>query len=202
MSNPANEALLIFVKNPELGKVKTRLAETIGNKKALEVYQKLLGLTQKAVDPLEVDCQVWYSSFIDETDRWPNTKYGKCLQKGEGLGARMQEAFRQNFENGKQKVVIIGSDCAELTTDTIHRAYTLLDQQEVVVGPSQDGGYYLLGMSTFYPQLFEQKEWSTSSVCSQTVRQLQEENISYQLLPELNDIDTESDLRQSQVSWI
>ena len=200
MTDSTPNTLLIFVKNPREGRVKTRLAATIGDSRAVEIYKELLAITKSVADGVEANRQVWYSDFIDEDDLWSHGDYEKHLQQGKGLGKRMKEAFRKAFESEKQKVVIIGSDCAELTSDTIHQAYHLLEEEEVVVGPSQDGGYYLLGMSSFYPQLFEQKDWSTSSVCSQTISQLKAEGIPYRLLPERNDIDTELDLQQSRLS--
>jgi rSAM/selenodomain-associated transferase 2/rSAM/selenodomain-associated transferase 1 len=193
----ANSTLIIFVKNPEKGKVKTRLAKTIGAEKALEVYQKLLQITKSIVDPLSVHKQVWYSRFVDEDDLWSEGGYEKHPQEGENLGKRMQHAFEQAFTGGHQKVVIIGSDCSSLETDILREAFDQLDDHDVVIGPANDGGYYLLGMSEFYPSLFEGKTWSTSSVFESTIRQVENLNISYHLLPTLNDIDTEADLRAS-----
>ena len=194
------KVLLIFVKNPRQGKVKTRLAKTIGEARALEIYRELLAITKSAADPLEVARQVWYSDYIDEDDLWPGEAYEKRLQEGESLGMRMQEAFRQAFAAGFERAVIIGSDCPGLSAGLLRRAYDLLKETSVVIGPSQDGGYYLLGMSEYYPRLFEQKEWSTASVCAQTQRQLRKKNIPWRMLPELNDIDTEADLQQSCLS--
>lgn len=190
--------LLIFVKNPEAGKVKTRLARAVGDDKALAVYQKLLKITKAVTDRLEVSRQVWYSRFVAKKDLWSDGPYVKKLQRGKKLGGRMKEAFRQSFNDGFGRVVIIGSDCAELNASVLRQAFQALVNHDVVIGPSQDGGYYLLGMTQFYPSLFEDKKWGTSTVCRQTVDQLEEMNASYHLLPMLNDIDTLEDLNHSQ----
>lgn len=194
----AGQTLLIFIKNPEKGKVKTRLAETAGEGKALEIYQKLLEITKSVTDPLSVDREVWYSRFIDKDDLWSGGRYEKKLQRGADLGTRMKTAFREAFARGSGRVVIIGSDCPGLRASILRQAFRLLDSHKVVVGPARDGGYYLLGMAEFFPALFEQKGWSTPAVCGQTIRQLRKMDVSYRLLTELNDIDTQQDLDQSQ----
>lgn len=197
---PAEKLLLIFIKNPEKGKVKTRLAETIDDKKALEVYHRLLSITKRETVSLNSDRQVWYSRYVDKDDIWENGEYEKRLQKGRNLGERMREAFRQAFVDGYEKAVIIGSDCAELTREIIQRAFSKLEDSDVVIGPSEDGGYYLLGMKSFHPELFADIEWSTSSVFTQTVKRAENLGLSLHVLLMLNDIDTEEDLDQSAVN--
>jgi rSAM/selenodomain-associated transferase 1 len=199
MNNTSENVLLIFIKNPEQGKVKTRLAETVGAEKALEVYQKLLAITRKVTQPLDCDRQVWYSNFIDKEDCWERSEYEKRLQSGENLGARMKEAFRQVFEDGYEKAIIIGSDCAELKSLIIEKAFRELYTTELVIGPSEDGGYYLLGMSSFYPDLFDDIKWSAPTVFENTIGRIESLNLSLQLMPVLNDIDTEQDLAQSDI---
>lgn len=199
MVHSSEECLLIFAKNPERGKVKTRLAETIGEQQALGIYKQLLRITKSAADQLKVTRQVWYSNYIDDDDQWSGSDYQKRLQEGEGLGVRMQKAFDQAFADGFSKVAVIGTDCAAITSQILKQAFEQLEEYPVVIGPSQDGGYYLIGMSNFYPELFEQKKWSTPSVFKQTVYQLEKAHIPYQLLPALNDIDTESDLQASGI---
>ncbi|SHG26185.1 hypothetical protein SAMN05443144_1236 [Fodinibius roseus] len=190
--------LLIFIKNPERGKVKTRLAETAGDDTALEVYQKLLRITQSVTDQMNIHREVWYSRFIEQNDIWSGGQYKKKRQRGKDLGGRMKLAFREAFARGSGRVVIIGSDCPGLRPPILRQAFRLLRDHKVVVGPARDGGYYLLGMKEFYPALFDRKKWSTSAVCEQTIQQLDEMKVSYRILPELNDIDTQQDLDQSK----
>lgn len=195
--NNSNNVLLIFVKNPKLGEVKTRLAETVGDEKALEIYQRLLNLTRDITDGLECDRQLWYSGFIDKNDQWDESLYDKKLQRGSGLGERMKNAFREAFDEGYERAVIIGSDCAQLRRENIEMAFAALVDHDIVIGPSKDGGYYLLGMGTLYPQLFDDKEWSTDSVYNETVDQIKGLGLSFKRLPLLNDIDTERDMIES-----
>ncbi|HKK46628.1 MAG TPA: TIGR04282 family arsenosugar biosynthesis glycosyltransferase [Balneolaceae bacterium] len=189
--------LLIFVKNPEEGEVKTRLAETIGDRRALNVYQRLLSITREISDQLTCSRQVWYSKFIPAAGFWDTGNYTKHLQKGSNLGERMKNAFSEAFAGGYHKAVIIGSDCADLKQQIIEVAFDLLDDNDVVIGPSKDGGYYLLGMSQLYSGLFENISWSTAAVFEQTSKIADQLGLSRALLPVLNDIDTEEDLRKA-----
>ena len=188
------EKLLIFVKNEEAGKTKTRLAASIGDQKALQVYRKLLKWTFKQTFGLNVNKEVWYSGFVADEDIWSEGDYSKRVQTGADLGERMSHAFRNSFEDeGFNKVVVIGSDCAELTSDIIQKAYEALDKHEFVIGPAEDGGYYLLGMRNFYPEIFEEIEWSTDSVFGETVEKINEIGVSFATLEQLNDVDTIED---------
>ena len=189
------KALLIFTRNPELGKVKTRLATTIGDAAALKVYQKLLEHTVDITQPLKVDKFVFYSEQIQENDHWDTTIYSKELQKGVDLGERMHHAFELLFKKGYRQIVIIGSDIFELTTKNIQEAFTGLDTANFVVGPALDGGYYLLGMNTLNKSLFEHKKWGTSTVLKATLKNLAHEKVA--LLATKNDIDTYDDLKKS-----
>lgn len=187
------DLLIIFVKNPERGKVKTRLAEAVGKDEALAIYRFLLQLTREATQPLDMDRQVWYSGFIPENDAWSRDGFEQRRQKGDDLGERMYGAFREAFEAGFQKVVIIGSDCAQMSPKLIMEAFERLGDRDVVIGPSEDGGYYLLGMSRLIPELFEGKTWSSERVYRQTLSDVGRLNLTLATLPVLNDIDTKED---------
>lgn len=144
-----NYALIIVIKNPILGKIKTRLAATIGNVAALKVYKKLLTHTQKISLLNNADKFLFYANFLQKEDKWLNDKFIKQLQKGNGLGVRMYNAFVSTFSNKCKKAIIIGSNCIDLNAAVIEGAYLLLDDSDVVIGPAKDGGYYLLGMKNF-----------------------------------------------------
>lgn len=202
--------LLIFVKNPQKGKVKTRLAKTVGNKKAYETYLKLLNFTIEVAGKVDAKKQIWYSSFIDHEDGFGSqpsdrfkrsdgsaSDFDKKLQRGKNLGERMFNAFQDGFEEQFEKIVIIGSDCPGITPGIIENAFKALDQKEVVIGPSEDGGYYLLGLRKLIPGIFENIPWSTEQVFSETTGVLNNEKKDYKLLPILNDIDTAEDLQNS-----
>jgi len=190
------EALIIFAKKPELGKVKTRLAATIGNEQTLFIYQKLIEHTITVTKELSVDKIVFYSDSIVEKDNWDSGIYQKKLQSGNDLGDRMKNAFKSSFTAGYEKVVIIGTDCFELNETLINKAFERLNNYDAVIGPAKDGGYYLLGLKNFNPSLFENIEWSTDKVLKQTIEFSKQLNLSVFLLPELSDIDREDDLKK------
>jgi uncharacterized protein len=192
----SKEALLIFTKNPEAGKVKTRLAATLGDEAALSIYRQLLLHTVSATEYLPVDKFVFYSNHIGQKDYWSDKNYYKLLQEGNDLGERMKNAFVAAFQKGYNKVVIIGTDCPDLNASVIMNAYVYLEDHDIVIGPAIDGGYYLLGMKKLYPRLFEKIDWSTGKVLAQTLKICESSNLSTFLLPELSDIDDENDLKK------
>ncbi len=189
------EVLLIFAKNVQYGKVKTRLAATIGNQKALSVYRRLVAHTVSITSKLKIDKIVFYSDSIIDKDEWGNNIYQKKLQSGKDLGERMKNAFKSSFTAGYQKVIIIGTDCFELNEGLINMAFERLNDDDIVLGPAKDGGYYLLGMKKFHPSLFENIEWSSEKVLKQTLTSAMRLNLSVFLLPPLSDIDREADLK-------
>ncbi len=188
------QLLMIFAENPEIGKVKTRLAESIGAEKALMIYLKLLEHTHAVADKVFADKAIFYSSKVQEFDILDYYKFPKFLQKGEDHGERMEGAFGQAFAQDYEKVILIGSDCFELSTELIEDAFEALDHHNVVLGPAQDGGYYLLGMDRHYPHLFKEKNWKSSDVLLDTLLDLKKLKLSYQLMPTLHDVEEEKDL--------
>jgi hypothetical protein len=193
-----SELLMIFVKNPVAGKVKTRLAKTIGPEKAMEVYQHLIDHTRAVTESLPVDKAVFYSDEIDTTDAWTSSLFQKFDQEGSDLGKRMYNAFKLGFGKAYRKIVVIGSDTFDITSEIISESFQLLERNNFVLGPSHDGGYYLLGMSAMHAQLFRNKKWSSENVLHDTLVDIRNMNGSYHLLPELVDVDTEEDLLISQ----
>jgi hypothetical protein len=198
-ANHLNTALIIFVRPPELGKVKTRLAKTIGDVRALAIYKLLLNHTQQITQPLNFQKFIYYVDHVVDYDLWNHPGYTKRKQSGNDLGEKMQHAFNELFEQGFKKVLIIGSDCYQLQTPIIEEAVNLLNTNGAVLGPTHDGGYFLLGMNEFHAQLFENKTWSTDQVLNETVSDLKSSNISYSLLNTLCDVDEEADLALSGI---
>jgi rSAM/selenodomain-associated transferase 1 len=196
MLGPVNSGnyLLIFARNPELGKVKTRLAKSVGENKALEIYHKLLQKTKDIA--LKVSCfrVVCYSNFVDFNDLFDPTYFYKDEQYGQDLGQRMNNAISSSFEEGAERVVVIGSDCYELSAIIIQSAFDALNSKDVVLGPAEDGGYYLIGMKSSNLALFENKEWGSSNVLLDTLLSIKEVGLSCELLETLNDVDTIDDL--------
>ena len=184
--------LLIFTRNSELGKVKTRLAKTVGDETALKIYIFLLQKTREVSLKVSSDKAIYYSVKIRENDIWDANSYQKHLQMGDDLGVRMQHSFQNSFKDGYQKVVIIGSDLYDLTPEIIENSFTQLDTSDVVLGPAKDGGYYLLGMKKLHPTIFQNKEWGTATVLKETLEDLKDKKVS--LLEELNDVDVYEDI--------
>ena len=191
------ELLLLFVRNPELGKVKTRLAAAIGPEKALDIYIRLLRHTRQITQNLPVQKLVYYADWVAENDIWPKEQYEKRLQPPGDLGEKMEAAFAAAFAEGYTSVVIIGSDCLQLTPAILQQAYMELVRHDVVIGPALDGGYYLLGMKQLHRALFRNKRWSTEHVFPDTLQDIRTLQLSYALLPRLSDVDHVEDLDAS-----
>lgn len=187
-------ALIIFVRNPILGKVKTRLAKTVGDDRALEIYNKLLQHTKEVTQELACDKFIFYADHINKNDIWPDAIYKKKLQDGNDLGNRMEHAFATLFKLGYAQIGIIGSDCFELTTENLQRAFIELKSNTIVIGPSKDGGYYFLGMRKLCLPLFKNKQWSTKHVFNETMVDVHNLNCSFSWLPTLRDVDEEKDV--------
>ena len=189
-----NNLIIVFVRSPELGKVKTRLARSIGDQSALNIYKILLKHTAAVLRDLSFDKVVYFSEKIDNNDLWENSLFEKKLQKGADLGERMHHAFDTAFNKGYKKVLIIGSDLFDLTSSIITSAFEALETYDISIGPSLDGGYYLLGMKKLQPEVFKNKKLGTDSVLEHTLQDLKKQKIK--LLKALNDIDTLEDLQQ------
>lgn len=179
-----------------LGKVKTRLAKDIGDKAALEIYKFLLSHTFQITKNLPLDKRVYYSEAIPEGDIWKEDIFQKKLQHGEDLGKKMQNAFAEGFKDGYQNIIIIGSDLYDLSAEDLSQAFASLQENNFVLGPAKDGGYYLLGMTTFKSEIFSNKKWSTSTVLPDTLKDLQNESLK--LLAVRNDVDTFEDIREQE----
>ncbi|NBC57814.1 MAG: DUF2064 domain-containing protein [Bacteroidetes bacterium] len=187
-----NNCLIIFTRKPEKGKVKTRLAQGIGDEKALEVYKFLLQHTAKVTSKVNATKQVYYTNEIVKNDVWDNEIFDKKVQIEGGLGQKMQQAFEQTFQDGFEKVIIIGSDLYDIDHNLINDAFSKLDNNDVVIGPATDGGYYLMGLKQIYPKIFQHKPWGTNQVLKLTLQDLNSKSIA--LLTPKNDIDYVEDL--------
>ncbi|MBZ9777903.1 TIGR04282 family arsenosugar biosynthesis glycosyltransferase [Psychroflexus sp. CAK8W] len=184
--------VIVFAKNPELGKCKTRLAKSIGNEKALEVYKELIKHTAKTISNVSASRAIFYSKEIQKNDFWDDSLFHKLVQSGGHLGEKMQAAFEWGFAQGYSKICIVGSDLFELEASDLDKAFQKLEQNDLVFGPANDGGYYLMGMSALYKEAFLEKAWSTETVLEQTLKDLKNQNI--RLLETKTDIDIVEDL--------
>lgn len=192
-----NNHLIVFIKNPELGKVKTRIARTLGERSALDIYLRLLDIAHDILVQTDAEKHIFYSDFLSEADQWSDNNFHRHVQTGAELGERMKNAFQTVFDrfpgHESKKLVIIGSDCPYLSSALIGDAFKFLDDADFVVGPTFDGGYYLLGMNLFTPSVFEKVNWSTEHVFEQTLENIKSQGSTFRLLPTLHDIDTEAD---------
>jgi uncharacterized protein len=195
MTHESSKALIIFIKNPQKGKVKTRLARTVGDDKALEIYLELLKITLENAQTVK-GCKpyLFYSDFVNSQDEWSNEIFEKKVQSGNDLGERMLNAFKIVLEK-HPAACIIGSDCPTLSVEILEQSFSNLNDSEYTIGPSTDGGYYLLGIrkGIAYENLFSHIEWSTPSVLPATLERFDKNKGSYSMLPVLTDIDEEKD---------
>ncbi|MFZ1518691.1 MAG: TIGR04282 family arsenosugar biosynthesis glycosyltransferase [Ignavibacteriaceae bacterium] len=195
------DSIIIFLRYPKIGEVKTRLANTTSSEFAMRFYKSCAENIVKNVKKIPGINRFAFYSNEDEKEKiigWLGNKLFFSPQQGKDLGNRMKNAFEKVFSTGAQKVIIIGTDIPDLSQEVIVKAFNLLDSNDVVIGPSKDGGYYLLGMKKIYPELFEEIEFSLPSVYAETIKKMDMLNLNYYKLPELQDIDTEEDL----VHWL
>jgi len=197
--------LLYFVKYPTPGKVKTRLAKTVGDQEAARLYSEL------AEKNFEVIASLYQRNICDlvivfdppekreDFKRWLSLSCEYLPQCGGGLSEKLKHAFGEAFsakggsasggQKGGKRVMALGSDTLGLTADIIQQGFEALQSNDVVVGPAEDGGYYLIGLSHFQSELFEGIAWSTSDVLPQTYKIINNLRLSYQTLSQLQDLD-------------
>ena len=185
-------ALLITVKNPMPGKVKTRLAATAGEVRALEIYLALLAHTRAVAQQVEAQRYVFYSDFVNENDAWSGPHFTKKLQSSGDIGERMATCFAETLPL-HAKAVLVGSDIPGLSREILELAFEKLSEFDFVIGPAEDGGYYLIGMKTFEPAVFQGITWSTPTVFEKTIQKIEVLGETWFQLPTLSDVDFEED---------
>lgn len=195
-------ALIVFQKNEILGRVKTRLAATLGPEEALKIYQILIAHTHQVIQSIPADTYLFYSDYVPEKAEIKAPNFHPQVQKGKDLGDRMKNAFEFVFNYKYERVLIIGTDCATLKPTHIQTAIQKLDFVDVVIGPAEDGGYYLLGMKNLVPNLFSDMQWSTENVLKETIDRLIQEGISYDYLETLSDVDRQEDWDKVKMKFI
>jgi rSAM/selenodomain-associated transferase 1 len=189
-------ATIVFIKNPDLGRVKKRLARILGDKKALAIYKGMLEHTLMITRSLSSDKYLFYDREATKGDIWPDDVYIKKVQKGADMATRIRKAFKKIFEKGYQHVVIVGSDCLELDERVIRLAFRQLEHFDCVLGPTKDGGFYLFGMNEFNEQVFKTQGWGTNTLSGEVLKILQEQHKTCFMLSELGEIATVDDLNE------
>jgi rSAM/selenodomain-associated transferase 1 len=190
----APERLIIFVKAPRAGAVKTRLAEGVGAEAAAAAYRTLVATLVQSLTPIsEVELRFAPDEAAGEIESWRRASWRLRPQGHGDLGQRLRSAFDDAFADGVERVVVIGSDCPRVTAGDITDAWAALRQDEVVLGPATDGGYWLIGLRSPQPTLFQNIHWSSAMVLRETQGQAHAANLSVHLLRTLSDVDTEKD---------
>ncbi len=187
----------LMLKFPEPGKVKTRLAMSIGETDAALLYQEIAEQVFDATVPRPGG----YQRIIFFTPASVRKRFAAWLpeetlmpQRGRGLGKRMIFVIEDLFRLGADKAVITGGDILNLDRSIICMAFRLLEKNDIVIGPAEDGGYYLIGMKSLHPRLFDRMPWGTDRVFRKTVAVAKGLGLSYALLPQLADLDRAEDI--------
>ena len=200
-----DRCLLFFIKSPEKGKVKSRLASVIGDKPAANLYRdfitQMLSTLRRGDFPFHI-C-FYPHNALKGVKKWLGDQHHYIPQKGKDLGERMSNAFRKAFDTGFKRVVLVGSDIPDLPLKVIEEAFISLKEEDAAIGPAYDGGYYLIGFKekTFSPQVFERMAWGTERVFEDTMKVLKNLNQRVHTLPYLRDIDTVDDLKNIDPSF-
>jgi rSAM/selenodomain-associated transferase 1 len=206
MTRTSAQALILFAKDPVAGQVKTRLSSLLDNSTTLSLYHHFLrDSIEKVCSVAEVDRFIGIASdpqtsYFGDVSRSHSVQL--FVQEGDNLGDRMRRAFEDRFKEGYERVVIIGADSPTLPTAYIDQA--LQSQKEVVIGPSTDGGYYLIGMQGKVTDVFEGVSWGTDQVLSETLNALKDQRAEAELLPVWYDVDLPEDLRflKTHLEWM
>ena len=198
-----DRCLMIFVRHPEPGKVKTRLAQAYGDRFAAELYGYFVDDLLEELERGSYRLEIAFTPAEKESAiRWRfGGRFSYTPQEGEGLGERMEKAFRSCFAKGFAAAILIGSDFPDLTVEVIEQAFHALENgHDAVVGPAFDGGYYLIGFrsATFDPGVFKEIPWGERTVCEETLNRLHARGYRISLAPTWHDIDTEEDLTALQ----
>ena len=186
-------ALGIFAKPPSPGSVKTRLIPDIGASKAAGVYRYCLEYTLEVARQSGLDYRLYVSEISDDA-LLQDEEY--ALQRGNDLGTRMFNAMKDLLVTGTDGGIIIGSDCLDITPRHLHQAAQALADHELVLLPTFDGGYALIGCTRINPALFRNVRWSTDQVLKQTVANARGLDYRVRLLDPVRDIDTLQDLEK------
>jgi rSAM/selenodomain-associated transferase 2/rSAM/selenodomain-associated transferase 1 len=200
LRNPSHiRQLVVFARAPQVGHNKTRLIPALGPAAATEVYRFLANRTLESVRQLVAGdrCNALVH-FTGGSRAEMQAAFGEdldyCEQQGATLGERLKYAIGLAFSGGARRVVVIGTDCPDLSPRDIAQAFDELHEHDVVVGPALDGGYYLIGMHAFHPGLFDDIDWSTSQVFEQTVQRANALGLKLHTLRRLSDVDYPEDL--------
>lgn len=192
--------IIFFIKNPEKGKIKTRLAKDLNEEFVLDLYKCFVNDILSTLNNSKYDFKIFYNppESLSKIKEWLGVHYSFVQQKGKDLGLKMKNAFIDVFKSNYNKVIIIGSDMPNISNKIFINSFNNLDSNDAVIGPSFDGGYYLLGFNkeTFLEKIFYNIKWSSSIVFNSTIDIFKKNNYKVSILNLMNDIDTISDLKK------
>jgi hypothetical protein len=190
------EKLIIFTRYPEVGKTKTRMIYELGKQGAALLQKNLTEHTLMNLQNLQnINLTIYFSGGnYNLMQEWLGNNLNFIEQKEGDLGYKMQAAFADSFNNQNERVVLIGTDCPDLNVNIINDAFSKLKNSDLVLGPAADGGYYLIGLSRYIPELFININWGTSEVFRQTQKIANQLNLKSCNLPLLADVDRPEDL--------
>ncbi|MCB1042095.1 MAG: TIGR04282 family arsenosugar biosynthesis glycosyltransferase [Acidobacteria bacterium] len=190
--------VVVYVKFPKTGEVKTRLGNDLGMEQACELYRDVAERLITEVYPIGDAYQLVIfcdpSHAIEDYQNWLGHPFTFHHQVGDHLGLRLQNTVKQMIEDGFDKIIIVGSDCLGFDEETLSTWFSHLDQRDLLLGPTADGGYYLIGMSRNHPGVFHNIPWSTDGVMTATLNRIEDLGLSYWMLEERFDLDTLEDL--------
>jgi hypothetical protein len=190
-----DNALIIFAKYPDPKTVKTRLSPVFNDTERTQLYTKMMTDTfEKFGHLLDITTFIFYTP-IESEGYFSQFRLETRLQEGLDLGERMLNAIKSTLSLGYKNVTIIGTDIPDLTSDIIYEAFERLLDNDLVIGPALDGGYYLIGLKKAYEELFTDLSWSTDITASQTLTKAYELGLNYYKLKILRDIDRPEDLK-------
>lgn len=190
--------LILFLKYPNPGKVKTRLARSIGDQQAAFLYKNFVEYLISKLASDQYSLIIYFDPSVNEREikQWLGESIRCYPQSGDDLGQRMKHAFNSCFYAGAKKVIIAGTDSPQLEKGRILDAFSYLQQHDAVIGPTFDGGYYLIALKRMADGLFSGIEWSSSRVYEQTLERFSKNALMYKSLNEMLDIDDVDDLNQ------
>lgn len=198
MLKASNNVLIIFVKYPQAGRVKTRLAKHIGKQKAADLYRLFTEAVLKRTKDKNFRRLIFYTPPDKEKEikKWLGSDGLEFRpQRGRGLGERLFNAFRLALgSSSARRVAAIGTDSPLIDRKVINNAFKALETKQCVLGPALDGGYYLIGLSSFNKEVFKGIDWGTRKVFKQTIAKLRRLNISHSFLDTSFDVDTHRDV--------
>jgi hypothetical protein len=193
-----DNTVIVFIKSPEKGRVKTRLAKGVGDTAALELYRCFVMDVLDMVRSTPWALRVYYypENAFDPIRTWLGDDLDFSPQRGASLGDKMKNALADTFAAGYERAVLIGSDLPDLPSSIVDKAFKGLAQCSAAIGPSRDGGYYLIGFTAkgFTPQVFHDLPWGSDQVLDLTLNRFKDHHVSHHTLPVWQDIDTQEDL--------